>query len=532
MPELIRSAPALFEARAGLHSASLATDSVKPKEQGTGGEIGYVVMGFPRISETFISNEIHLLETLGARLRVFAIKHGDKDQVHNSVGLIRAPITYLPPMTSLSGTNLIAWLRQNWPSYKSPHRRLFKRKPTAYLKTLASALAMSWRYRKSAFTLRKVFIKEFLQAGHIAAQVLDAGTVRHLHGHFCHGATTITWFVSRMTGLGFSFTAHAKDIYQADQNPGDLLKRKLDAARFATTCTGANEEHLAERFPDSKLVRTVYHGLDTRYFAPRVQADDCAGLECTHAAHARKGVAPALTLNAQARQVDGAVIAPDQEGLGTTGREPDLLANNKPEAVVLANNEPEPVVLGVGRFVEKKGFRYLIDACAILKRRGLRFRCVLLGEKGDQLEAIRTQIASLGLNAQVELRGPVTHDQLRDTYAQASVFVLPCLVAADGDRDGIPNVLAEAMAMGLPVVTTAISGIPELVDADKDGLVVPERNSQALAAALERILTDAVLRASLGAAARAKVCRMFDSRETTRELKALFDLAMRETVAS
>jgi glycosyltransferase involved in cell wall biosynthesis len=468
-------------------------------------EIGYVIMGFPRISETFISNEIHLLETLGARLRVFAIKQGGEDQVHDSVGRIRAPITYLPPMSSLSGTTLLAWLRQNWPRYRAHHSAVFLRRPVAYLRTLASAMAMSWRYRKSPLSLRKVFIKEFLQAGHIAAQVMQAGSVRHLHGHFCHGATTVTWFVSRMTGLGFSFTAHAKDIYQEDQNPGDLLKRKIDAACFATTCTGANEQHLAHRFPNSKLVHTVYHGLDTRYFAPTAQSTK----------------AQPLTLTGSERESE---------------RTPLILADNKPESeqtpLILADNEPEseqsPLILGVGRFVEKKGFRYLIDACALLRQRGVDFRCVILGEKGDQLEPIRAQITAQGLARQIDLRGPVTHNELRDMYTQASVFVLPCLVAADGDRDGIPNVLAEAMSMALPVVTTAVSGIPELVDADKDGLVVPERDADALAAALERVLTDRDLRERLGAAARAKVCRIFDSRETTRALKALFDRAMNE----
>lgn len=502
MRELTRPAPALFEGRVGSRCANEALAPASSASSSEQGEVGYIIMGFPRISETFISNEIHLLETLGTRVRVFAIKHGDKDQVHDSVRLIRAPITYLPRMTSLSGTGLFAWLRQNYPNYRARHRRLFKSKPGAYLRTLASALAMSWRYRKSAFTLRKVFIKEFLQAGHIAAQVLDAGSVSHLHGHFCHGATTITWYVSRMTGLGFSFTAHAKDIYQHDQNPGDLLKRKLDAARFATTCTGANEAHLSARFPGSKPVRTVYHGLDTRYFAPGGSTEVCGSAGCTH------GAEPAAVVQNEPGHV--------------------VLAGHEPGHVVLAGDEPEHVVLGVGRFVEKKGFRYLVDACATLKQRGLRFRCVLVGEKGDELEAIRAQIKEHGLSEQIELRGPVTHAQLRATYARASVFVLPCLVAADGDRDGIPNVLAEAMAMGLPVVTTAISGIPELVDASKNGLVVPERDAAALANALERILTDAPLRAALGAAARAKVCRMFDSRETTRELKALFDQAMSE----
>jgi glycosyltransferase involved in cell wall biosynthesis len=522
MRELTRPAPALFEGRVGSRSANEALAPASSASSSEQGEVGYIIMGFPRISETFISNEIHLLETLGTRVRVFAIKHGDKDQVHDSVRLIRAPITYLPPMTSLSGTGLFAWLRQNYPNYRAQHRRLFKSKPGAYLRTLASALAMSWRYRKSAFTLRKVFIKEFLQAGHIAAQVLDAGGVRHLHGHFCHGATTITWFVSRMTGLGFSFTAHAKDIYQHDQNPGDLLKRKLDAARFATTCTGANEEHLSARFPGSKPVRTVYHGLDTRYFVPSGSSAFCGNAGCAH------GAEPAAVVQNEPASV---VFAGKVSGhIALAGDEPKhvVLAGNEPKHVVLAGNEPEHVVLGVGRFVEKKGFRYLVDACATLKQRGLRFRCVLVGEKGDELEAIRAQIKEHGLSEQIELCGPVTHAQLRATYARASVFVLPCLVAADGDRDGIPNVLAEAMAMGLPVVTTAISGIPELVDASKDGLVVPERDAAALADALERILTDAPLRAALGAAARAKVCRMFDSRETTRELKALFDQAMRE----
>jgi glycosyltransferase involved in cell wall biosynthesis len=493
MPELTGPRPMLFEAHARQRSLNEPAGAAVSSPLGGANEIGYVVMGFPRISETFISNEIHLLETLGARLCVFAIKQGDKDQIHESVGLIRAPITYLPPMTSLSGTGLFAWLRQNWPNYRAQHLRLLQRRPAAYLKTLASALAMSWRYRKSAFSLRKVFIKEFLQAGHIAAQVLQAGTVRHLHGHFCHGATTITWFVSRMTGLGFSFTAHAKDIYQAGQNPGDLLQRKLQAACFAATCTGANEEHLAQRFPDCKMVHTIYHGLDTKYFAP-VEAREPLAL-------AERELHPLV--------------------LGDNEREDPLILG--------ANKREDPLILAVGRFVEKKGFRYLIDACAALQQRGLKFCCVILGEKGDQLEAIRAQIDMLGLTKHIELRGPVTHDQLRETYAQASVFVLPCLVAADGDRDGIPNVLAEAMAMGLPVVTTAISGIPELVDAGAEGLVVSQRDATALAAALERILTDADLRAALGAAARAKVCRMFDSRKTTRELKALFDTAMQET---
>jgi glycosyltransferase involved in cell wall biosynthesis len=429
-------------------------------------DIGYVLMGFPRLSETFITHEIYLLEKLGMKLRLFAVKHGDMEQVHEVVARIRAPLTYLPAVTSLSGTNVAAWLWRNLPQYVEQHRKMFKARPYGYLKTLGAALAMSLRYRKSwRAPLRKVFLKEFLQAGHIAMQIIDAGTIRHLHGHFCHGATTITWFVSRLTGIPFSFTAHAKDIYQTDQNPGDLLARKLDAARFVATCTGANATHLAQRFPSCEHVHTVYHGLDTDYFAPPLSGH---------------------------------------------------------------RSSPAPLILAVGRFVEKKGFADLVDACALLKSAGAAFRCLLIGEKADQSESIRDKIDALGLNAVVSMQGPVTHGELRRIYHQSAIFALPCLVAANGDRDGIPNVLAEAMATGLAVVSTAVSGIPELVRDRLDGLIVPERNPPALAAALQQLLQDPSLRQRLGAAARARVCQVFDSHKTTLQLKALFLNAMRD----
>ena len=433
-------------------------------------EIGYVLMGFPRLSETFITHEIYLLEKLGMKLRLFAIKRGDMDQVHDVVEQIRAPLTYLPKVTSLSGTSIVAWLRRNLPSYAKQHGRLLMSRPVSYLSTLGAALAMALKYRKHWFApLRKVFIKEFLQAGDIAMQIVDVPGVRHLHGHFCHGATTITWFVSRLTGITFSFTAHAKDIYQADQNPGDLLARKLRAARFVTTCTGANASHLAQRFPGCDHVHTIYHGLDTTFFAPPL---------------------------AQIR------------------------------------SSPVPRILAVGRFVQKKGFSDLVDACAVLKAAGVTFQLQIIGEQGDQSELIRNKVKDLTLADVIKLHGPVTHGELKRMYHESVIFALPCLVAADGDRDGIPNVLAEAMATGLAVVTTAVSGIPELVRDGIDGLMVPERDPLALAAALQRLLHDSALRQRLGNAARDRVCQVFDSHQTTLELKALFLNTVRHQAAS
>jgi glycosyltransferase involved in cell wall biosynthesis len=162
-----------------------------------------------------------------------------------------------------------------------------------------------------------------------------------------------------------------------------------------------------------------------------------------------------------------------------------------------------------------------------LRKANVPFRLKIIGEKGDQSEFIRSKVRDLSLDDAITLHGPVTHDELQGIYHESTIFALPCLIAADGDRDGIPNVLAEAMATGLAVVTTAVSGIPELVRNGVDGLMVPERDPQALATALQSLLQDEAQRKRLGAAARSRVCEVFDSHKTTQQLKKLFLDTMR-----
>jgi glycosyltransferase involved in cell wall biosynthesis len=116
----------------------------------------------------------------------------------------------------------------------------------------------------------------------------------------------------------------------------------------------------------------------------------------------------------------------------------------------------------------------------------------------------------------------MTQDELRVAYAQATIFALPCQIVSNGDRDGIPNVLAEAMAMALPVVATNISGIPELVEHGVDGFLTPQKDVVALSNALATLLQDPALRRQLGRHARAKVCRIFDAHRTTLALRDLF----------
>ena len=426
------------------------------------GEIAYIMNGFPRLSETFITNEIHLLEQQGLKLRLYSVKREDEPKVHGVVGKIRAPLTHLPPASSLSGSTLPVWLWRNLPAFWPAHRKVLARHPALYLLTLLSALLMCWTYRSGPWKLRKVFVKEFLQAGFIAADLLKRD-VAHLHGHFCHGVATIAWFVSRLSGLPFSFTAHAKDIYQADLNPGDLLPRKLAAARFVVTCTEANARHLKARYPEAAGVRTIYHGLDTDYFLPSSVDDDRL-----------------------------------------------------------------PVILSVGRFVAKKGFSYLIEACALLKVQGLDFVCLIVGETGDAQSEMKELIERHGLQQDVRLMNAVTQEQLRTVYRNARLFALPCQVMEDGDRDGIPNVLAEAMASGVPVVATRISGIPELVTDEVSGLLVESRNAAALAHAMRRLLVDPELRRRISTAGRQRICECFDSHQTTLELRSLFLESLRE----
>lgn len=179
-----------------------------------------------------------------------------------------------------------------------------------------------------------------------------------------------------------------------------------------------------------------------------------------------------------------------------------------------------PIVLSVGRLVEKKGFPHLLRACRALLDRGYAFRCLIIGE-GPERRRLEAHVRSLGLEGVVSLPGARTQEELIQEYRRATVLALPCRVLANGDRDGIPNVLVEAMALGLPVVSTAVSGIPELIESGENGLLVPEADDAALASAIELLLQDGALRARLARAARATVEQRFDSAATARPLAKL-----------
>lgn len=180
-----------------------------------------------------------------------------------------------------------------------------------------------------------------------------------------------------------------------------------------------------------------------------------------------------------------------------------------------------PLVLSVGRLTEKKGFPYLIAACRRLKDQGYDFTCDIVGE-GPQRQELETLIAQLGLEDMITLCGAVPHEVVIEKYKKSTLFVLPCILSKDGDRDGIPNVLLEAMAMQIPVVSTRHSGIPELVQDRVNGLLVSPNDVEALTDALAELLDDPDLRAQLGKQGQRKVVKDFDVEHNVRRLFDLF----------
>jgi glycosyltransferase involved in cell wall biosynthesis len=179
------------------------------------------------------------------------------------------------------------------------------------------------------------------------------------------------------------------------------------------------------------------------------------------------------------------------------------------------------VLLAVGRLVEQKGFAHLIRACALLGRRGYDFRCEIVGD-GPLRDDLQRLALELGVSARVRLQGRKFQEELLDYFAEADVFVLPCVPASDDDRDGIPNTLIEAMALEVPVVSTRFSGIPELVTHERHGLLVEPSDVAGLADAIAYVLDHPRRAREMGEAGRDRVLQDFAIETSGARLQALF----------
>ena len=426
------------------------------------GTIAYVLKGYPRLTDTFITSEVYRMEQQGLRLRVFVIKPCTEPVPSDLLDRIAAKPVYMPETTSMSKSSLFKWLSRNLKHFLPSLRRVIRKHPIGVFRAAGVAFAQAVRARKRFWSWpRKVYAKEFLQGVMLADMLEQAGDVSHIHGHYCHGATTVTWFASMMTKLPFSFTAHAKDIYLPSLNPAGLLRRKMDAARFIITCTDANRDYL-ENLGSKTPVHCIYHGLNAEF---------CNIMKEQPAARATNG---------------------------------------------------HFRVLGVGRLIPKKGFDILVQACAVLHQKGVPFEAVIVAEGGEHEDEIRRLIKVNGLENSVFLPGPMSQSQLFDEYRKASAFCLPCRVLENGDRDGIPNVLMEAMAVGVPVVSTPISGIPELIHDGVNGLLVPSEDPGALAEAFLRLIRDNRLAADLSHNAQETIELRFNGDKFAARMASLF----------
>ena len=397
--------------------------------------VGYLLKMYPRFSETFILTEILELERQGVSIDIFSLKKPDDGRFHADLADVQASVTYVPDSPATGAG-----------AYLAAHRQVFRADRKRYLRVMSIALR---RRRWGAF-------KRFLQAGYLVPRLRERD-ITHLHAHFASSATSVAGYITHLSGIPYSFTAHAKDIY-SDGVFEHVLARKLALAAFCVTVSDYNRAHLARLAGETPLHR-IYNGLDLTTFSRA--------------------------------------------------------------AASTAVRDTPPLILGVGRLVEKKGFLDLIRACAELRDRGVPFTCQIVG-KGPDERKLRQEISRLRLEEFVTLPGPLPRGKLIALYPRASVFVAPCIIGQDGNRDGLPTVLIEAMALGVPAVATPVTGIPELVRDGRTGLIAPSNDPATLADRIARLLADPSLTQDLADNARLLVEHEFDIVANVAELRQLF----------
>jgi glycosyltransferase involved in cell wall biosynthesis len=385
----------------------------------------FVLKGYPRLSETFIAQEIRELERRGLDIRIVSLRHPTDRAIHPVHREIRAPILYLPEYLWREPRRVLrGWRRaRRLPGYRAAR--------TAWLRDL----------RRDPTPNR---IRRFGQALVLATE-LPAGAL-HLHAHFLHTPASVARYAALLCGLPWTVSAHAKDIWTT---PAWEKREKLAECEWLVACTASGHRHLAEGATGDERVWLAYHGIDLARFAP---------------------------------------IERRQERDGSAADRPVL-------------------ILSVGRAVAKKGYEDLLAALARLPPR-LHWRFAHIG--GGALARELAQRANrLGLSDRIEWRGAQPQEIVLAAYREADLFVLASRIAPDGDRDGLPNVLMEAQSQALACLATDVSGIPELIEDGKTGLLVPPERPEALARALERLIRDPALRLALGRAGEERVRSAF-----------------------
>ncbi|EXF25890.1 glycosyltransferase [Nesterenkonia sp. AN1] len=401
--------------------------------------IGYVLKMYPRFSETFIVSEILAREAAGEQLVIFSLRPSTDARFHPELARVKAPVIQVP-------------------RHSSPARLWTELSLAAESPMLAEGL------QRSLLEMLAANHDDAQQAVAVARAAQEAG-VTHLHAHFASIATTVARLAARISGLPYSFTAHAKDIFHQDVDESELAV-KLTDAHHAITISGYNLEDLRTRFPAATTrLHLVRNGLELSRFP----------------------FAPGL----------GPASAPPHDGTRRPAR-----------------------ILGIGRLVEKKGFHLLIAAVARLQERGLAVQADIAGD-GPLRDELQRQVDEAGLGASVRLLGPCTQQEVGQLLGTHDVFAAPFVIGADGNADGLPTVLLEAMARGIRCVAAEVTAVGEVVRTGQTGWLVPSGDLDALTAALGEAITEDPDHLPMLDAARTMIEQSFDSLAQARRLRAL-----------
>jgi len=410
--------------------------------------VAYVLARFPRLTETFVLNEILAVQGHGVEVEIYPMLREHDTVVHPGAQQLAARAHYL---------RLLRF------SAVASHAYFLIRRPRAYLSSLAHLVEDNLGARRKILFFGLVVFAKAVPA----ARLIARADIDHIHCHFARNPALAGLIISRLTGISFSFTAHGSDIH-VDRH---MLCRKLNEASFAVTISEFNRAVMeAECRSASKGKLSVVHcGVDTDVFRPRD---------------------------------DGRSTALDQLR-----------------------------IVCIGTLHEVKGQAHLIEACAQLRDAGIDFTCRLVGRGPDE-DALRGMIERLELQERVKLLGALPRDGVMEELHRADVLVAPSVTSARGQREGIPVALMEAMSCALPVVSSRLSGIPELVDHERNGLLVTPGSSEELANALLRLAGDHALRRRLGEEGRRTIERDFDLHVNAGRLVTLFGGAAATSLAS
>jgi glycosyltransferase involved in cell wall biosynthesis len=397
-------------------------------------KVAYIMSRFPKLSETFVLYEMLALQQQGIEVEVFPLINERAKVIHAEAKPFVARAHYLPVFSlSILFANLYFLMK----------------KPAAYLGMWLAVLRGTF----GSLNYMAGGLGIIPKAAKFAYDMQRLG-ITHVHAHFANHPTVAAFVINRLTGIPFSFTAHAHDLY-VDQH---MLKEKVRAAKFVVAISEYNKNLITKYAGEAmrNKIKIVHCGVDTRLFQPRQKS---------------------------------------------------------------AGQAPFTIVC-VGSLEEKKGQTYLVEACKILKQRGLVFVCHLIGD-GASRPALEAQISRDGLADVVKLEGGRPRDEVLKMLARADVVSLPSIRTKSGKMEGIPVALMEPLACEVPVVSTRISGIPELVEDGLTGLLVAPEDPVALANALQRLANNPELGIRLGQAGREKVLREFDLKDNTAMLAQL-----------